>query len=73
MENNDWMTINKFYQKYQDIHASLPALRVEVAKRHLNGLHEAGVVKEKRINPDPNAKPRLLISPSRYYKFLGLS
>ena len=73
MENNDWMSINKFYQKYPDIHTSLKALRVEISKRHLNGLYEAGVVKEKRMNPDPNARPRLLISPSKYYKFLGLS
>ena len=70
MENNDWMTTKKFYALNPNIHASLESLRAEISGRHVNGLEDA--ILEKRVSNDKSVRPIILVSPSRYYKWLGI-
>lgn len=67
----DFMTLKKFYNTYPNLHASLPSLRNEARRRYENGLSEHGVIIEKRSGSDPEARSALLISPSRYFMWLG--
>jgi len=67
----DLMTLKKFNETYPDLHASLPSLRNEARRRYENGLMEANVIMEKRSGSDPQARSSLLISPSRYFMWLG--
>lgn len=69
----DFMTLKKFYNTYPNLHASLPSLRNEARRRYENGLSEHGVIVEKRSNGNAHARSSLLISPSKYFKWLSSS
>jgi hypothetical protein len=66
----DFMTLKKFNETYPDLHASLPSLRNEARRRYENGLSDDGVIIEKRARSNPNIRSSLLISPSKYFKWL---
>ncbi len=67
----DFMTLKKFYHTYPNLHASLPSLRNEARRRYENGLSEHGVIVEKRANGNAHTRSSLLISPSKYFKWLS--
>ena len=69
----DFMTLKKFYNTYPNLHASLPSLRNEARRRYENGLSEHGVIVEKRSNGNAHTRSSLLISPSKYFKWLSSS
>ena len=67
---DDWMTLRKFHDEYPGLHASLAALKWEVGQRRTNGLLKDAVVVERFGGAAHRAS--LLISPSRYFMWLGV-
>lgn len=65
----DWCTFRKFRDELPNFHSSDDSLRWDLRHREKNGLIEEGVVIEKRADPSAT-RPSLLISPSRYIRWL---
>jgi hypothetical protein len=63
----DYMTLQKFHEKFPDLHKSFASLKSEATKRRDNGLMDHKAIVEKRIG---DTRPSLLISPSRYFDWL---
>ncbi len=63
----DYMTLQKFHEKYPDLHKSFASLKAEATKRKENGLTVYGAIIEKRISA---TRPSLLISPTQYFNWL---
>ena len=68
----DYMSLQKFHELYPNLHVSIGALRWEVNQRRENQLLEERVVIEK-LTKKSHTRPKLLISPSRYLVWLGVS
>ncbi len=65
----DWCPFKRFRKELPNFHLSDDSLRWELRFRHENGLIEENVVIERFA--DPNAsRPSILISPTRYVRFL---
>ena len=65
----DYLTLRQFHSLHPNVHTSVEALRWELRFRQTNGLMTIGSVIERRADPKAT-RPKLLISPSRYFAWL---
>ena len=68
----DYMTLKKFRETYPDLHGSMASLRWEVQNRQSNGLMDQKVILEVFATREKK-RARILISPSRDFRWLGVT